>query len=162
MHGFLKPTSAVGWSITREAGGCCTDSKHEKQHKGVEGAKERAGKCSWHQYAHSKLEAIDLKLYLPSPDTDTRTKVSDTNNIHHATDQTCGYFSTLLHYTCTWLKANGMWCVKSNDVPSFPKNIPSSLVSRSKNFTELHTCSHTDKYVHNASLLTQKLMYWTT
>jgi hypothetical protein len=39
MHGFLKPTSAVGWSIIREAGGRYTDSKHGKQHKGVEGAK---------------------------------------------------------------------------------------------------------------------------
>lgn len=44
MHGFLKPTSAVGWSITREAGGCCTDFKYGEQHKGGEGAKEGAGK----------------------------------------------------------------------------------------------------------------------
>jgi hypothetical protein len=111
----------VGWSIIQEAGGCCTDSKHGKQHKGVEEAKERAGKCPWHQYAHSKLEAIDLILYLLPPDTEKCTQVSDTNNMHHATDQTCGYCSTLLHYTCTWLKAIGMCCVKSMTFPPFQR-----------------------------------------
>ena len=50
--------------------------------------------------------------------------------------------------------------LKSNDVPSFPKNMPSSLESRTKHFTYLHACSHTVKYVHNELLVNTEINVW--
>lgn len=57
----------------------------------VHGAREGVGPCPWHQYAHSKLEAIDLKLStfsLPKR-TGALFHVSDTHNTQYDTDQTC-------------------------------------------------------------------------